>query len=155
MKRKALAVNLKLTLFIILGVLLAVFSFFVPELGRQLGNRYPNLAYLITPCLIFAWLTALPLVIAILKAWLIVTEIGKDNTYCVANAKRLQDISRLILADALLYCVALVMIIIGDLFHPAVYLFITVLIFGGAVASLVASTASHYILRYREKNNMQ
>ena len=155
MKRKALAVNLKITLLVILAVTIAVFSFLAPELGKQIRILYPNLAYLYSPCLIFVWVTALPLLLSIFKGWQITTEIGKDNTYCLENAKRLTDISRLILTDVLLYCLALVAIIIGNLFHPAMYLIITLLIFVAAMVSVVASALSHYILRYREKNNIE
>lgn len=155
MKRKALAFNLKLTLVIIFVIIIAVFSFLAPELGRQIKVLYPQFAYLYNPCLIFVWVTAIPLVICVIKAWQIVTQIGKDNTYCQANSKRLDTISKLILSDVVLYCVALVAIVVFGLFHPAMYLLLTLLIFGAAMVSVVASAASHYILRYREKNNIE
>lgn len=155
MQRKALAFNLKMCLTIIFIVIIAVFSYLAPEIGKILRIMYPNLDYLYVPCLIFVWITAIPLVVCIIKAWKIAGEIGKDNTYCVANSKRLHAISQLILADVLLYCAALVAIIFMNLLHPAMYLLLTLLIFSAAVISVVASAASHYILRYREKNNME
>ena len=155
MKRKALAFNLKIALSIIFIVIIAVFSFLAPELGKQIRLLYPQFAYLYAPCLAFVWITAVPLVICVIKAWQIVTEIGRDNTYCEVNSKWLGTISRLILSDVVLYCVALVAIVVFDLFHPAMYLLITLLIFGAAMVSVVASAASHYILRYREKNNIE
>ncbi len=155
MKRKALAVYLKLALIAVFVVLVAVFSFLAPEMGSQIKKLYPVFENLYYPCLIFVWVTAFPLFLAVGKGWQIVTEIGKDNTYCIANSRRLRVISRLILADVLLYCAALVATVVFELFHPAMYLFLTVLIFGGASASIVASAMSQYILRYRERNHIE
>ena len=155
MKRKALAINLKITLAVVFAVVIALFSFLAPELGKQIRVLYPQLAYLYAPCLVFVWVTALPLILSIFKGWQIATEIGRDNTYCEANSKRLMLISRLILTDVVLYCLALVAIVVGNLFHPAMYLIITLLIFAAAMISVVASALSHYILRYREKNKIE
>jgi len=155
LKRRALAIELKIAITAIFAGTVAAFSFLAPNIGKAIVQMYPELDYLYVPCLAFVWITSLPLFLSFFEAWLIVGEVGKDNTYCEGNIKRFSLISKLILADVLLYTVALVATVIYGLFHPIMYLLLTILIFVGAIVSIVASAASHYILRYRERNGIK
>ena len=155
MKRRALAIELKIAIVAIIAGTVAAFSFLAPAVGKAILERYPELGYLYTPCLVFVWVTAVPLLWSFIQSWLIVSEVGKDNTYCLGNVKRFGVISKLILADVLLYTAALILTVAYGLFHPVMYLLLTILIFVGAIVSIVASAASHYIARYRERNNIK
>lgn len=148
MKRKTLALYLKLALAVVFVIGVLLFSVVIPDIGKQLVEMKPKFEYLYTPSLIFMWVSAIPVFISMIKVWMIFTDIGKGRSYTFANAKRLQDISRLILADIVLWAAMLLVSIFVELLHPALFLLFMTLFFIGIIAGVVASALSHVVYRY-------
>lgn len=112
----------------------------IPMLGRAEIKAMPELAWLFWPCLIFFWITELVVLAALWQAWRIFTEIGRDNSFCAENARRLRTISRLALTDCGLYTVcAVVLALLGALHDWSVFVFAGIVVFGLAVAAAAAA----------------
>ena len=90
-------------------------------------------AYL--PCLIFFWVTTIPVYAFIVLVWLIAVEIGRDNSFCRKNADRLRACSLLALLDTVLYLLAAVVLAYFHLLHIS-------LIIGGVVLCAIGSAVS-------------
>ena len=102
MKQKELSVWLRIIL--ALGALCVLFLalVFVPSVGQDIAGENPNLAPAYLPCLIFFWVTTIPVYAFIALVWLIAVEIGRDNSFCRKNADRLRACSLLALLDTVL-----------------------------------------------------
>ena len=93
---KKLAVLLRIGLVIAALVCGAIFFWFLPQLGRGIALADPEYAWAFWPCLIFAWLFAVPVFWAMAALWTVFGRIGRgDLSRLVADAARLQDESDL------------------------------------------------------------
>ena len=73
MKQKEMARWLKVIL-VTAAVLLALGCFVIlPVLGRDTAVTNPDLEYMYYPCLIFFWISAIPVYLAFWKGWIIPT----------------------------------------------------------------------------------
>ena len=99
----------------------------------------------------FVWVSAVPLLISMVKVWMIFTDIGMDRSYSFENAARLRDISRFIMADTLLYAVGSIVLIAAELLHPALFLLFMTLIFIGIIIGVTTSALSQLIYRRCDK----
>lgn len=130
----------------VISVLLFVFT--IPDIARDIVAVRPEYAYLYTPCMILMWVSAMPVYVAMFKAWFIFTDIGNGLSYTYANAKRLQDISRLIMADIILWAMCLLVLIFVKMSHPAMFLLFMTLFFICIIAGVITSALSHLVFRY-------
>ena len=115
----------------------------VPMLGLEEVRATPELEYLFWPCLIFFWVTELIVIVALREAWLIFTEIGRDNSFCWQNAKRLGKISRLAAADSVLYAVCAVVLVLLRAMHPSVLLVFAGIVLVGLAIAVASAALSH------------
>lgn len=115
----------------------------IPMIGVEEVRAAPEFAYLFWPCLIFFWVTELVVFAALREAWMIFTEIGRDNSFCVENAKRLGNISRLAAADAVLYAVCAVVLVLMRAMHPGVLLVFAGIVLVGLAIAVAAAALSH------------
>ena len=116
----------------------------VPMLAREAAADAPEFSYLMWPCLGLFWLGMILVICALWHAWKIFVQIGRDNSFCEENARRLRVISLLALADTILCAVAAVLLLICGALHPG----ILVLLILAAVIGLgffVASAALSYL----------
>ena len=143
MKQKELSVWLRAV--VVIGwVTCAVLSFWiVPVLARETAVGNPEYAYLYLPCLIGFWAGMVPVVIALWLAWRIFAEIGKDNSFCPENARRLTQICRLALLDTILCLAAMVVLLVLHALHPGVLLLLLFICAVGAGLSAAAASLSH------------
>ena len=139
---------LKIALGFAFVVSILLFVFVIPEIAGEIIEIKPKYGYLYTPCMVLMWTSALPVYVAMVKVWFIFGDIGKGLSYTYANAKRLQDISRLILADIVLWAVCLLALIFVEMLHPAMFLLFMTLFFVCIIAGVVTSALSHLIYRY-------
>ena len=115
----------------------------LPEFAKELANNSPELSYMYSPCLIYAVLASVPIFISLAFAWQIFTEIGKDNSFCAENAKRLKNIGQMFLFEGIYIIGGAVALVIMDLGYPGVVipmLFFALLSLG---ATVVCSALSH------------
>ena len=87
MEQKTFANLLKLII-IGTGIFGAFICFYVfPACGQTFRNMYPEFAGAYWPWLIFLWVAAIPCFCVLFFGWQIATNIGKDKSFSMANAK--------------------------------------------------------------------
>ncbi|MBQ1817819.1 MAG: DUF2975 domain-containing protein [Clostridia bacterium] len=146
MNQKTLSVLLKV---VIIGVALCaafVYCFLVPEMGYSLANAGDGeFADLYTPWLVVICITALPVAVALVLAWLIAANIGRGRSFCAENAKYLAVISVLALADSVYFFTAsMALMFITKVGHPSVLIFTLMVCFVGVAICVAAAALSHY-----------
>lgn len=143
MKQRELSIWLRA---IAAGVAVAVIALgfgLLPNIGETFMTNYPESAYLYTPILVFVWTTVLPVIIALILAWQIFSEIGKDNSFCEANSKRLKYISIMAVIDTTLYfAAAIIMAILGEL-RPGMLVTAICVVFMGLCMTVASAALSH------------
>ena len=145
MKRVGLVRTLKGTI-IFLSVMAAVcYIEIFPDRIREMGVENVNVSGLVTPGIIAISLSAIPIAIALVLFWNICTEIGRDNSFCHKNARRLTGIGFCALIDTG-YCAVgtvTIEILVGS---PVWVLGLMVCTVGLAIA-LAAFLLSHLVLK--------
>lgn len=99
---KKLAVLLRIGLMIAALVCGTIFFWFLPQLGRGIALADPEYAWAFWPCLIFAWLFAVPVFWAMAALWAVFGRIGRGDAFCMENARAMATVSRLAFFDAVL-----------------------------------------------------
>ena len=80
------------------------FLWFLPSYGREVQQADPEFTWAYWPCLIWAWLFALPIFGAMLPCWRIFGSISApEGAFTRRNARDMRSISRLAFADALIF----------------------------------------------------
>ncbi len=125
-------------LFLCVGVL--------PLAGRRLAGNYPEYAGCYLPWLLFLWALAVPCFLALVLAWKVFTNIEKDRSFCMENAKYLQQVSYLAAGDAAALVLGNILFLFIGWNHPAVLL-ASVLIGFAAIAVSVASAVLSHLVR--------
>lgn len=105
---KKLAVLLRIGLMIAALVCGAIFFWFLPQLGRGIALADPEYAWAFWPCLIFAWLFAVPVFWAMAALWSVFGRIGRGDAFCAENARAMATVSRLAFFDAVLVPVGVI-----------------------------------------------
>ena len=145
MEQKSLARWLK---FIIIGVAICgalIYFCIIPECGRTMVNAYPEFSFRYWPWLIFLWITAIPCYGVLIFGWQIATNIGKDKSFSMGNAKALKWISWLAIVDTIFFFVINVVYLFLDLSHPGVVLLSLIVVFAGVAVSVAAAALSHLV----------
>lgn len=105
---KKLAVLLRIGLVIAALVCGAIFFWFLPQLGRGIALADPEYTWAFWPCLIFAWLFAVPVFWAMAALWAVFGRIGRGDAFCMENARAMATVSRLAFFDAVLVPVGVI-----------------------------------------------
>lgn len=147
MGQKELSVLLKAVVVVLAVFLTAVLVFVVPLLGATVVQYYENdpvsriyFGYVV-PAIVA--LSALPGFAALWLGWGIFTEIGRNNSFCDKNARRLKLISRLALGDTCVYVVLSVVVLALGPKHPSVPLIFTGITLFGAAVTIACAALSH------------
>lgn len=146
MKQKELAAALKGIILLCLVAGLLVCGLLVPEFGREIAAGNPNYAYLFWPCLLFVWLTCVPVLIVLGLVWQMAGRIGADNSFCNENARALKGICLLACIDIGLYLIAALIGFIlfhGLPFFLLVFLFLVLCV--GIAIAVVTAALSHIV----------
>ena len=143
MKQKELSVWIRIT--DALGLLCVLFlgCVIAPDLGREFAAANPALAHLYVPCLAYIWVTAIPVGVVIVCACLIGGEIGRDNSFCIANARRLRICCIMAAADTALYLLAGVLLAALHALHIGIALLILGICAVGVACSVLFAALSH------------
>lgn len=109
MNRKAMVACLK-GIVVILVVLCALFFFgLLPMEGRALMEMEKDLAWAFWPCLIWAWLFAVPVFFAAVPAWQIFDTLKeKGKAFCRENSRRFRLIAFCSWASAFIFLAGLI-----------------------------------------------
>ena len=143
MKQRELSVWLRVVVVLIGVAVVFLGAVFLPMLGREAAEMNAELAWLFWPCLLYLEATILPVLAALVLAWLIFAEIGRDNSFCMANARRLRAISILALVDTLLYILLPIALGLLGILHPGVLIGCVCIVFMGVGFTVGAAALSH------------
>ena len=119
----------------------------MPELSREAAWAFPEFAYLKLPCLILFWCALVPVIAALWFAYQIFGEIGRDNSFCKENARRLRIISRLALGDTVACLAAMAALLVLNALHPGVFLLMLAVVVVGAAVTVASAALSHLTLK--------
>ena len=148
MKQIALSKWLK---FIIIGVGicgLIVYGMVIPMLGQAIAvYEQGAFDYCYWPWLVFIWITAIPCYLVLVFAWKIASNIGRDKSFTVANAKYLKWISVLAVADAAFFFVGNIVYLFLNMNHPGIVLFSLLVVFAGVAVAIASAALSHLVLK--------
>lgn len=109
MSRKAMVTGLK-AIVVVLAVLCAGFFFvLLPAQGRTLTEVEKDLAWAYWPCLVWAWLFAVPVFLAAVPAFRIFDTLReKGKAFCMENSRRFRAIAWCSWASAFIFVAGLV-----------------------------------------------
>ena len=149
MKQKELSRWMKAI--VVLGFICVLFldAVWVPELGKDLAGNTPELQRMFWPCLIYFWISTIPVMVFMALVWKMATEIGRDNSFCMKNALRLRTCSLLAAADTLYYIIGGVVLALMQRILSMNLLHIGIAIIGlgvcavGAAISVLCAALSH------------
>lgn len=120
-------------------------AYVIPQAGKILAGRYPEYSYWLLPWEIVLWITSVPVFVAMVIAWVIASNIEKDNSFTGTNAKLFKIFSLLALGDSIFFLLAsIVFWIIG--MNEAGLLFIDLLIVFIGLAIFVCTSAISYLV---------
>jgi len=100
---------LKATLCVIAIAILAFCIFAIPLISQGVGVEFPNLAYLKYPILIGGYATAVPFLIALYQAFLLLIFIDKNKAFSEVSIKALKYIKYCGIVMTILYAAGLPM----------------------------------------------
>lgn len=105
----------------------------------------------------FLWITAVPCYLALINAWKLFTEIGKNNSFSYDNAKYLKNIARLAFLDTAYYFAGNLALFLLGRNHPAVLLASLLIDFAGIAVGVLSAALSHLVYKaaaLREENEL-
>ena len=119
----------------------------VPAMAWETAAMNPDLAYLKWPCLIFFWCALAVVVAALVCAYQIFADIGRDRSFTAKNARRLRLISHLALGDTVAWLVGTVALAMLAPMHPMFLFGMLAVLVVGAAFTVAASALSHLTLK--------
>lgn len=153
MKQKSLAKWLKFII-ILVGVCgIIVYGGIIPFLGMGIVNEYPEFSFCFLPWLVFLLVTAIPCYIALIFAWKISANIGKDKSFTLDNAKSLKRISELAVIDSIYFFTGNVTFFVFNMNPIPVFGISIILIFFGIAVAVASAVLSHLVNKAAELQN--
>ena len=134
---------------LIVAAVLAGLMFFwwLPMLGREMALADPEFAWAYWPCLIWAWVFALPIFAAIYPAWQVFSSISaQEGAFTRQNAVCLRTIAILAFADAVIFPAGMVIVALMGAGQAGLTVLITpAVIFACAAVGIAALVLSHLV----------
>ncbi len=118
-----------------------------PLLAAEAVLVEPRLAWLKWPCLTALWLGVGIVAVALGFAWRIFAEIGRDNSFCMENARRLRVISILALSDTLLCVAVMLALLLLRVLLPGMLLLMLLITAVCAGITVAAAALSHLTVK--------
>lgn len=146
MKQKELAAALKgiVLLCLLAGLLLC--GVLMPLYGWSWVSIEPAFEARFWFWLIALWVTCVPVLVVLVLVWRMATRIGKDNSFCLENARSLRWICFLALGDTAAYLIgSLVFIFQFGFLPPFLLLAVVAILLVGIAISVVSALLSHLI----------
>ncbi len=143
MKQKDMSVWLHVIVILVGAVVLFLAIAVVPGFGKEVVRKNPMMEPYYLPCLVFCWVSVLPVFAALALSWQIFTELGRDNSFCIANARRLRAISFLALADTVLYVIATAVLSSLAVLRLASFAALTCVVFLGLAITVITAALSY------------
>ena len=147
MKQKELSILLRVVVILCWCGCALVGGLIVPAMAWETAEMNPDLAYLKWPCLIFFWCALAVVAAALVCAYQIFADIGRDKSFTAKNARRLRLISHLALTDTVAWLIGTVALAVLAPMHPMFLLGMLAVLVVGAAFTVAASALSHLTLK--------
>lgn len=145
MKQRELSLLLKAAIVVTALVTLLLLSLFAVSMANDMRRSAPEFAQLYWPCLIFLWASSLPFWAALVLGWRISDDMGRNNSFCQANARRLKWVCWLALVEAAIYLGAFVALLVTAIGSPGIMFLLLFTILAGLVVAVIAAILSHLV----------
>lgn len=129
-----------------------IYGYVIPTWGRVIVYNNPEFSDRFFPWLIFLWITAIPCYIALIFAWKIFTQIGKNNSFSYVNAKYFKHITRLALSDTVYFLLGNFVLLMWNKSHPGVFLASFLVAFVGVAIAVLCIALSHLVYKAAQMN---
>jgi hypothetical protein len=147
MKQKDLAVWLKISISMAFAIVFFLAFIVVPGVASDLAREKAHYAHLASPFTWFVWLSVAPAFLSMALAWMVFTEMGRDNSFCEENARRLKYISGLGLLEAAYYFVGLILLLLLNLLYVPILVSVAVIISICFLVTVSAAALSHLVMK--------
>lgn len=145
MKQSMLALCLKICT-VVIAVIVAVVLYHILPAGVDIClEELPVYLWLSLPSKLIIYLSSIPCIIALIAFFLICIEIGRDNSFCRENVKRLILIAACAICGVL-FCVAeFLLLFCAGALHPSIALMCIVISLFGITVAAAAAVLSHLV----------
>ncbi|MBE6936611.1 MAG: DUF2975 domain-containing protein [Ruminococcaceae bacterium] len=157
MKQKLLSVCLELCTVVIALIAALVLLYLLPGEAAWMLADTPRLEWLYLPTMILVRLSFLPCLLALGAFFLICREIGRDNSFCRANVRRLVFIAGCAVCGIVLCMAQVVMMAAAWALHPGILLLSMMICLFGVMVAAAAAILSHLVEKacvLREENEL-
>ncbi len=120
-------------------------AYLIPELARVFQRWYPELTYWVLPWLILIYVCAVPCFAAMIVAWKIADNVGKDRSFTMDNSRLFKIFSILALADSAVFGATCLIYWFLGMNHPGLVLLQFFIVFAG-LAIFVCMAALSYLV---------
>ena len=145
MTQKNLAKWLKVIIAGLVILALVFYGLLVPFIGKEIVRDAPEFQSCYIPWLVFAWLTAVPCLIAAVFAWQVAGNIGKDRSFSMDNALLLKRIAILAALDSAVVFAGNLIFFLTGMSHPSVVIALMIVVFLGVAVSVACAALSHLV----------
>lgn len=122
-----------------------IFLYLIPVWGRDIAEANPEFSYCYIPWLTVILISAIPCYCVLYFGWRISSEIGKDNSFSMENARYLRNISILAALDSVYFFLANLVLMILNMNHPGIFLLSLFVVFAGIAVTVAAAGLSHLV----------
>lgn len=122
-------------------------GYVIPYMGKIMGQQYPEFQSWILPWQIVIYICAIPCFIAMVISWKIASNIEKDNSFCMANARLFKNFSILALSDSVFFLLASIVFLIVGMNHPGLLLIDFLIVFFGMAVFVCTSALSYLVAK--------
>ena len=145
---------------VIIGVIIigiTCCAYILPQMCGIFADKYPEMKSWILPWCIVIYICAIPCFVAMIVSWMIASNIEKDNSFCMANAKLFKIFSMLALGDSIFLFVALMILWVLGFNHPGLMLIELLIVFCGLAIFICTSALSYFVAKaasLQEENDL-
>ena len=147
MRQKELEKWLKIVIIAVAICEFIVCGVAIPWIGHVLIAADPQITGMYIPWLVLFIISAVPCYLILYLGWKVASNIGKDRSFSVENAKHIKLASKILLVDAVYFFVINICLWKVYVNHPGVILALVFIVFAGVVLSVVAAVLSHLVVK--------
>ena len=147
MGRVGLVRTLKGVIVFLAAIVAVCYGALFPDIIEEMGRENANVTWLVEPGKAAVSVSVIPIAIALVLFWRICTDIGRDNSFCQANARRLSGIGFCALVDTAYCAVGTVTLCFVLVPHPSIWLAGLGASVVGLAIAVAAFLLSHLVLK--------
>lgn len=145
MNNRMMSKLLKLFTVLLGGMGLVFFLVFLPVFLQATATLPDSADWVLMLFQVLAGIGAVLMYLALADFWQICTRIGRNRSFCAANARALKQISALAAVDTILCGLGCALLFFNNLLHPSILLAGLGLIIIGCLIAVAARTLSYLV----------